>query len=151
MLYMFFSRDALFFFVLLIDVSKASLLARLALAAGSQREVRESIAHGVQLLGPPLTLDTLVEALLVGVGVLSGVPRLVALSWYACMSVVVNYVVFMTLYPACLSLVSEVSYSITMGAGPPVVICPAHIMINLNNGTIESNIFFLIEKNDHLR
>lgn len=97
-------------FVLLADVSKASLLARLALAAGNRGEVREGIGRGVELLGPSFTLDTIVDTLLVGVGTLSGVPRLVSLSWFACLSVIVHYIVFMTLYPACLSLVSEVSF-----------------------------------------
>lgn len=102
-------RDALFFFLLLIDLSKAALLAQLALSASSQAEVTQNIARGMSLLGPTITLDTLVEALVIGVGTLSGVPRLEVLCCFACLSVLVNYVVFMTFYPACLSLILEVS------------------------------------------
>jgi hydroxymethylglutaryl-CoA reductase (NADPH) len=40
----------------------------------------------------------------------AGVRRLEVLCCYACMSVLVNYVVFMTFYPACLSLILEVSH-----------------------------------------
>lgn len=40
---------------------------------------------------------------------LTGVRRLEVLCCFACMSVVVNYIVFMTFYPACLSLILEVS------------------------------------------
>lgn len=40
---------------------------------------------------------------------ISGVHRLEMLSCFACLSVVVNYIVFMTFYPACLSLILEVS------------------------------------------
>jgi hydroxymethylglutaryl-CoA reductase (NADPH) len=51
----------------------------------------------------------MVEALVIGVGTLSGVQRLEVLSGFAVMSVIVNYVVFMTFYPACLSLTLDLS------------------------------------------
>lgn len=38
-----------------------------------------------------------------------GVRRLEVLCCFGCMSVIVNYIVFMTFYPACLSLILEVS------------------------------------------
>lgn len=60
------------------------------------------------ILGPSLTLDTLVETLAIGVGTLSGVKRLEEISCFACMSVLVNYAVFMSFFPACLSLALEV-------------------------------------------
>ncbi|XP_012277434.1 3-hydroxy-3-methylglutaryl-coenzyme A reductase isoform X2 [Orussus abietinus] len=102
-------KDALFFFLLLIDLSKAGVLAQLALSSRSQEEVRANIARGMSLLGPSITLDTLVEILLIGIGSLSGVRRLEILCYFACIGVVVNYVVFMTFYPACLSLILELS------------------------------------------
>ncbi|XP_066583727.1 3-hydroxy-3-methylglutaryl-coenzyme A reductase [Prorops nasuta] len=102
-------KDALFFFLLLIDLSKAAVLAQLALSARSQEEVRANIARGMSLLGPTITLDTLVETLLIGIGSLSGVRRLEILCSFACLGVVVNYIVFMTFYPACLSLILELS------------------------------------------
>ncbi|KAK7865392.1 hypothetical protein R5R35_001876 [Gryllus longicercus] len=104
-------KDALFFFLLLIDLSKASLLAQFALSSRSQQEVRQNIARGMAALGPTITLDTVVETLVIGVGMLSGVRRLEVLCCFACMSVIVNYVVFMTFYPACLSLILELSRS----------------------------------------
>ncbi|XP_018578730.1 3-hydroxy-3-methylglutaryl-coenzyme A reductase [Anoplophora glabripennis] len=102
-------KDALFFFLLLIDLSKAAMLAQFALNASSQTEVKSNIAKGMSLLGPTITLDTIVETLVIGVGTLSGVHRLEMLSYFACLSVLVNYVVFMTFYPACLSLILELS------------------------------------------
>ncbi|KAL0278245.1 UNVERIFIED_CONTAM: hypothetical protein PYX00_000115 [Menopon gallinae] len=102
-------KDALFFFLLLIDLSKATLLAQFALSSSSPDEVKHNIAKGMAKLGPTITLDTLVETLVIGVGTLSGVHRLEVLCCFACMSVVVNYVVFMTFYPACLSLILELS------------------------------------------
>jgi len=46
---------------------------------------------------------------LIYVVMLAGVRRLEVLCCFACMSAIVNYVVFMTFYPACLSLILEVS------------------------------------------
>ncbi|PNF35485.1 3-hydroxy-3-methylglutaryl-coenzyme A reductase [Cryptotermes secundus] len=102
-------KDALFFFLLLIDLSKATVLAQFALSSRSQDEVKHNIAHGIAMLGPTITLDTIVETLVIGVGTLSGVWRLNVLCCFACMSVVVNYIMFMTFYPSCLSLILELS------------------------------------------
>ncbi|XP_076667879.1 HMG coenzyme A reductase isoform X2 [Andrena cerasifolii] len=102
-------KDALFFFLLIIDLSKAAILAQLALNSRNQEEVRANIARGMSLLGPTITLDTLVETLLISIGSLSGVRRLEILCSFACLGVVVNYIVFMTFYPACLSLILELS------------------------------------------
>lgn len=93
----------------MIDLSKAGILAQLALSGSNPSEVTNNIARGMELLGPAVTLDTLVETLVIGVGTLSGVVRLEILCGFAVMSVVVNYVVFMTFYPACLSLILELS------------------------------------------
>ncbi|XP_055537605.1 3-hydroxy-3-methylglutaryl-coenzyme A reductase [Wyeomyia smithii] len=102
-------KDALFFFLLLIDLSKAGILAQLALCGSSQSEVTMNIARGMEILGPAISLDTLVETLVIGVGTLSGVQRLELLSGFAVLSAIVNYIVFMTFYPACLSLILDLS------------------------------------------
>lgn len=104
-------KDALFFFLLLIDLSKAGILAQLALSASTQSEVVENISRGMEVLGPALSLDSIVETLVISVGTLSGVYRLENLCSFAIMSVIVNYVVFMTFYPACLSLIMDLSKS----------------------------------------
>lgn len=61
------------------------------------------------MLGPTMTLDAVVEVLVIGVGTLSGVRQLETMCCFGCLSVIINYVAFMTFYPACLSLVLEVS------------------------------------------
>ncbi|RWS27589.1 3-hydroxy-3-methylglutaryl-coenzyme A reductase-like protein [Leptotrombidium deliense] len=98
-------------FLLLADLPKASLLARFALSSFSKDEVRENIARGMAIIGPSLTLDTLVETLAIGVGAISGVSRLEELSCFACMSIIVNYLIFMTIFPSCLSLALELSHN----------------------------------------
>ena len=67
-------RDALFFFLLLIDVVKACTLAKwtLSCSVNSSDEVGACISQGMAVLGPAITLDTLVETLVIGIGTLSG-------------------------------------------------------------------------------
>ncbi|KAJ3604407.1 hypothetical protein NHX12_029148 [Muraenolepis orangiensis] len=96
-------NEALPFFLLLIDLSKACALAKFALSSNSQDEVRDNIARGMAVLGPAFTLDAMVECLVIGVGTMSGVRQLEIMCCFGCMSVLANYFVFMTFFPACLS------------------------------------------------
>uniref|UniRef100_A0A7N6FBC2 3-hydroxy-3-methylglutaryl coenzyme A reductase n=1 Tax=Anabas testudineus TaxID=64144 RepID=A0A7N6FBC2_ANATE len=84
-------------------------LAKFALSSNSQEEVRENISQGMAILGPTFTLDALVECLVIGIGTMSGVPQLEIMCCFGCMSVLANYFVFMTFFPACVSLVLELS------------------------------------------
>ncbi|XP_019937561.1 3-hydroxy-3-methylglutaryl-coenzyme A reductase-like isoform X2 [Paralichthys olivaceus] len=102
-------NEALPFFLLLIDLSKACALSKFALSSNSQEEVRENISQGMAILGPTFTLDALVKCLVIGIGTMSGVPQLEIMCCFGCMSVLANYFVFMTLFPACVSLVLELS------------------------------------------
>ncbi|XP_072310468.1 3-hydroxy-3-methylglutaryl-coenzyme A reductase-like [Eucyclogobius newberryi] len=102
-------NEALPFFLLLIDLSKACALAKFALSSNSQEVVRENISKGMGILGPTFTLDALVECLVIGIGTMSGVPQLEIMCCFGCMSVLANYFVFMTFFPACVSLVLELS------------------------------------------
>ncbi|KAF6721734.1 3-hydroxy-3-methylglutaryl-coenzyme A reductase [Oryzias melastigma] len=102
-------NEALPFFLLLIDLSKACTLAKFALSSNSQEEVRENISQGMAILGPTFTLDALVECLVIGIGTMSGVPQLEIMCCFGCMSVLANYFVFVTFFPACVSLVLELS------------------------------------------
>lgn len=85
------------------------MLAQLALSGSNSAEVIENISRGMEVFGPAISLDTIVETLVIGVGTMSGVHRLENVCWFAVMSVIVNYVVFMTFYPACLSLIIDLS------------------------------------------
>ncbi|GJQ67405.1 Hmgcr [Trypoxylus dichotomus] len=102
-------KDAAFFYLFVMDLPKAAMLAEFALSASNQEEVEINIAKGMSVLGPTITLDTIVGTLFMGVGTLSGFQRLEMLSYFACLSAIVNYIVFMTCYPACLSLILELS------------------------------------------
>ncbi|ELT89167.1 hypothetical protein CAPTEDRAFT_221784 [Capitella teleta] len=102
-------NEALPFFLLLVDLSKACGLARFALSSKSQDEVIDNIGRGMAILGPTITLDALVETLVIGIGTLSGVRQLETMCCFGCLSVLANYFAFMTFYPACLALVLELS------------------------------------------
>lgn len=48
------------------------MLAQYAMNASNKTEVKNNIAKGMSVLGPTITLDTIVETLVIGVGTLSG-------------------------------------------------------------------------------
>lgn len=56
----------------MLDLSKASVLAQFALSSTNQKELNNNIARGMALLGPTMTLDTIVGTLVISVGTLSG-------------------------------------------------------------------------------
>ncbi|XP_033750223.1 3-hydroxy-3-methylglutaryl-coenzyme A reductase-like isoform X2 [Pecten maximus] len=101
--------EALPLFLLLVDLSKACALARFAVGSTSQEEVQKNIATGMGDLGPSITLDAIVEMLVIGVGTLSGVQQLELMAYFGCLSVLANLLVFLTFYPACLALVLDVT------------------------------------------
>lgn len=71
-MFFFYFSEALPFFLFLIDLSKASALAVFAFSATNRAEINENIGKGMELLGPSITLDAVVEILAIGLGTLSG-------------------------------------------------------------------------------
>ncbi|KAL0859011.1 hypothetical protein ABMA27_010866 [Loxostege sticticalis] len=98
-------KDAPFLFLLVADVARGARMAKAGWCAGEDQGKR--VGRALALLGPTATLDTFLAVLLVGVGALSGVPRLEHMCTFACLALLVDYLVFVTFYPACLSLVSD--------------------------------------------
>ncbi|CAH0404345.1 unnamed protein product [Chilo suppressalis] len=98
-------KDAPFLFLLVADVARGARMAKAGWCAGEDQGKR--VGKALALLGPTATLDTLLAVLLVGVGALSGVPRLEHMCSFACLALLVDYLVFVTFYPACLSLVAD--------------------------------------------
>lgn len=104
--------DSLPFFLLLLDLSKVSTLAQYAIAVTTQESnVKETVARGMAILGPNLTLDTAVEVLVMGIGCVSGIPMLEVNCCFGCISLIVNYIVFMTFFPGSLCLILELTRS----------------------------------------
>ena len=82
--------EALPFFLLLVDLGKASALARFTLSSASQDEVQANIASGMAIIGPAITLDAIVETLVIGVGTLSGECMAVCVCMCVCVCVCVR-------------------------------------------------------------
>ena len=71
--------------------------------------MQENIGLAMAQLGPSLTLDTLVTALAVGVGAMSGVHKLELICCFGFVTIVANLIIFITFFPAVLGLAMEVS------------------------------------------
>ncbi|CAD5119125.1 DgyrCDS7767 [Dimorphilus gyrociliatus] len=100
-------NEALPLFLLVIDLSKATTLAKFALKSSSQGEIKENISRGLAVIGPVVTLDAFVQVMLLGIGILSGVKQLEKICYFGCLAVIANYLAFMTFYPSALTLIME--------------------------------------------
>eukprot|EP00118_Oscarella_pearsei_P025279 m.307897 g.307897 ORF g.307897 m.307897 type:complete len:901 (+) comp42992_c0_seq1:71-2773(+) len=103
-------NQALPFFLMVIDLSKAGTLAKFGLRTANQEHLRTNIAQGISTLGPSMTIDTLVKVLVIAIGMLTGISWLENACCFGVLSILVNYVVFMSFYPAALALFLEMSH-----------------------------------------
>lgn len=103
-------HQAWFLIFLLVDMQKVTRMGQFALSSSHHRRISENVANGMYVLAPTFALDCLAKIFLVGLGSLTGIPQLEAFSWYAVVSVMVNFLVYLTFYPAGLSLVLELMY-----------------------------------------
>ncbi|XP_018497212.2 3-hydroxy-3-methylglutaryl-coenzyme A reductase [Galendromus occidentalis] len=102
-------KDAFPLFLIMVDMNKAVNLAQQTFKSASQDGICSAIASGLAMMGPGLTLDTVVKTLVIEIGTTSGVSRLESLATYVVLSSIVTYVVFLTFYPALLALIFEVT------------------------------------------
>ena len=63
------------------------------------------------VLAPTFTLETIAKVLLVSFGSFTGIPKVEVYAWFAVVLTFVNFIVYMTFYPAALSLILELMYS----------------------------------------
>ena len=117
-------REVLPFFLLIIDLSKACALANFALSSSNQQEVLDNVAKGVSIIGPAMTLDTVAEVLVIGVGTLSGSQSF----YFSCYMILITRLQFIySMYSEacldmCISIVKHVwicvylLYKLTMTA-----------------------------------
>ncbi|CAK8693259.1 3-hydroxy-3-methylglutaryl-coenzyme A reductase-like [Clavelina lepadiformis] len=97
--------NALPVFLLLIDVSRMVIVTQHCLSMKSIDLLHEYIAEAMSALSPMATLDTLIEILvLVNIGAFVQIHQIQQLTCFACLSVIINYIVFTTFVPACLSV-----------------------------------------------
>lgn len=100
-------REALPYFFLLSNFNTASSLVKHTLQSATYDAVPGRIAESIGSMGPTVTLNTLVGTLVIGIGTLSGVTELETICQFGCLSLITHYLIFMTFFPACLSLFLE--------------------------------------------
>ncbi|XP_046864929.1 3-hydroxy-3-methylglutaryl-coenzyme A reductase-like [Xenia sp. Carnegie-2017] len=103
-------REALPFCILLIDIKKVNVIEKLVLSSTSMEDVHLKISKGSGKIGPTLTLNTIVEALVILIGTYSGVKSIEILCILVVVAVIVNYLVSVSFVPAALSLYAELSH-----------------------------------------
>lgn len=95
---------ALPIFLLSVDLSRIVVLIQHSLTATSYGEVHNRIAEAMRQIGPSITFDTIIEVLVIMMSSTMRVRQLQEIFCFACLSVLLNYVIFTTFVPACLSI-----------------------------------------------
>ncbi|XP_031558121.1 3-hydroxy-3-methylglutaryl-coenzyme A reductase-like [Actinia tenebrosa] len=129
-------REAIPFFFLLSDFVTVTDLTKFALLSTSCEEATSKIAQGVATLSPSVTLNTLVGALVIGVGSLSGIQELETASYLGCLALVTHYIIFMTFLPASLSLFLELC---NRGQNQPAWLLDSSIDLDVEEHQQKSN------------
>jgi len=104
-------KESWFLIMLLTDIPKVTRMAQFALTSSHQRRTPANMAVGMAQLGPIMTFETIGKVLLVGLCGLTHYKRLEQLATYAVITVVVDYLVFMSFFPAGLSLAIELMFN----------------------------------------
>jgi len=104
-------KESWFLIMLFTDIPKVTRMAQFALTSSHQRRIPANVAVGMAQLGPAMTFETLGKVLLVGLCGLTNYKRLELLAIYAVITVVVDFLIFMSFFPAGLSLVIELMFN----------------------------------------
>lgn len=95
---------ALPIFLLSVDLSRIVVVIQHSLTASSYSAVHDRIAEAMRQIGPSITFDTIIEVLVIMMSSTMRVRQLQEIFCFACLSVLLNYVIFTTFVPACLSI-----------------------------------------------
>jgi len=104
-------KESWFLIMLFTDIPKVTRMAQFALTSSHQRRIPANVAVGMAQLGPAMTFETVGKVLLVGLCGLTHYKRLELLATYAVITVVVDFLIFMSFFPAGLSLVIELMFN----------------------------------------
>jgi len=97
--------SALPVFLLVVDIFPTIVLTQHCLTVKSMESLQNSIAEGMGKLMPMVTLDAIIQLLLLtNIGGYFQIRQLQQLSCFACVAVIINYLVFSTFVPACMAL-----------------------------------------------
>ena len=95
---------------LLIDIPKVATLAHFVLCASHTNQISRIVAKGMSVWAPLVLLESIGKILLFGLCVVTNVEQLVMSGYYALGFNVLNFFVFITVYPAILSLYFELTH-----------------------------------------
>jgi len=104
-------KESWFLIMLFTDIPKVTRMAQFALTSSHQRRIPANVAVGMAQLGPAVTFETVGKILLVGLCGLTHYKRLELLAVYAITTVIVDFLIFMSFFPAGLSLVIELMFT----------------------------------------
>jgi len=104
-------KESWFLIMLFTDIPKVTRLAQFALTSSHQRRIPDNLSVGMAQLGPVMTFETVGKVLLVGLCGLTNYTRLELLCNFALITVIVDYLTFMSFYPSGLSLVIELMFN----------------------------------------
>ena len=102
--------SALPVFLLVADIFPAIVLTQHCLTVKSIESLENFVSEGMGILMPIVTLDAIMQLLLlINIGGYFQIRQLQQLSCFACVAVIINYIVFSTFVPACLTLYLTIS------------------------------------------
>lgn len=104
-------KESWFLIMLLTDIPKVTRMAQYALTSSHQRRIPANVSVGMTQLGPVMTFETVGKVLLVALCGLTQYQKLELLASYAVITVLVDYLIFMSFFPAGLSLVIELMFT----------------------------------------
>jgi len=104
-------KESWFLIMLFTDIPKVTRMAQFALTSSHHKRIPSNVAVGMAQLGPAMTFETVGKILLVGLCGLTHYKRLELLATYAVITVVVDFLIFMSFFPAGLSLVIELMFN----------------------------------------
>ncbi|CAG7821862.1 unnamed protein product, partial [Allacma fusca] len=121
--------DFILFYVLWMDFYKMSQLIQTGLRTSSSSELNGRIGRTLDYLGPSITFDSIIQILVTSIAFIPGLRRLEFLASIALLAIGMNYIIFMTMFPASLSMIVELQVSRTRrtpsaldNASPPSVL-----------------------------
>ena len=91
----------------MIDLKKCNLILNNALEMKSIKEAKSNIVHNFAYFASNSSLDTFFLILLVALGNLSDSHEIKNFSLFSCMLLSSNFLIFITIYPALLSLILQ--------------------------------------------
>ena len=94
---------------LLIDIPKVATLAHFVLCASHFNQIGRIVGKGMSVWGPLVLLESIGKILLFGLCVVTNVEQLVMSGYYALGFNILNFIVFITVYPAILSLYYDIT------------------------------------------